>query len=223
MGAGPLRMSALAALLGGAVVLLGTAAIDEVVDQRQDLSEEAEGLVVDERQDLAQTVTAGMSGSLAGVRLSLSCSPGTLRLEIQGVDGGLPDGRVLASESLTVSPESRAASRLDIPVTGLPRLAAGESYAIVVGSSGDCVMLGGPNGDSYPGGQGLFRLAGSRTWEPLGEGRDLLFQTLMIPRADKIVAGVNLDGDENEDDKDRHPPQGGYVAVRCFIEALGRP
>jgi hypothetical protein len=218
MGSGRFRRGAIAAL-AGCVLGLGVSVAAEVVDQAQDASESAEGLAVGRGQDLGQTVTAGVSGILSAVRLPLTCSSGTVQLEIQGVDEGLPDGRVLAADSLTIAPGSLSTSPLTIPVTGLPPFRAGDSFAVLVSASGECVLPQGPSGDSYAGGQGLVRRAGSQVWEPLAGARDLPFETLVFPRAeDTVVVGVNLDGDQPKDKEEG--PQGGYAAVRCFIQAL---
>lgn len=196
------------------------------VDQRQvSVDTQAASFLVggESGQALAQVITPGMSGTLAEVRLPIRCATGLLTLEIRGVAEDLPDARVLASESLTTTRTSADTLYRTVALTARPAVAPGEKIALVLESSGTCEVLAAPAGDVYPDGSGYYR---NRTLEPgvwtsLGTRDDLPFETIVERRAEEVVVHVNLDAEEDIDEKDDKDRKGAFVAVRCFVGALG--
>ena len=152
-------------------------------------------------QLLAQVVTAGMSGWLASVGLPVAGS-GTLILQIERVNGGIPDGTVLTSQAISGSnlpdflSDPTGFRRLDLsaPVS----FSAGDQFAIVLSvlnaGTDDFSLLQGPLGDPYQGGAALFnsRPNPAGIWAPLGDfGRsDLPFQTYVTPVPEPGVFGL---------------------------------
>ena len=137
-----------------------------VIDQTQPVVDlTVGGLAIGGGSDqmLAQTVTAGLSGSLQGLFLPVSCVDGAvLDVEIQGVTGdGEPDGTVLRRRSFR--PWRLGSQPFGTFVyLPLPRvvLSAGDLYAIVLkkhpGTSGNCAIAQSPLGSTYDGGEGFF-------------------------------------------------------------------
>lgn len=162
------------------------------------------------RQRLAQTITAGLSGRVTEVRFPVSCASGDLRVEIQGVAGGVPSGAVYASRSVHGSELSGDPFvPFDTVTFGAPPYFSGGSrYALVLSSTGICEVLAGPVGDPYRGGDGLFRDASlsSGDWAPLGDREDLPFQVVVE------TGGVPV----FFEDQDTHA----FVKVSCFLQAL---
>lgn len=156
-----------------------------VVDQQQVLMDSSATVLTvggSGSQTVAQVVTAGIAGALVAARLPVSCN-GDLTVEIRGVTNGVPSDSVLTAE--TYAPNSVSFHEglstfhglvLQAPVS----FAAGDRFAIVVRSSLACDVAGGPEGDSYPGGEAFLRgLNATDTWQPLGVRADLPFQTLV--------------------------------------------
>ena len=167
------------------------------------------------KQQLAQVVTAGLTGSLVAVWLPVDCSPfslppSDLHLEIQGVSAGLPNGLVLASQTIPGS---------DLPDFGLRRLAfsapasfsAGEQFAMVLTSTGHCRTSLGSIGDPYLAGSAFARGSPSQTGQygpwlncckfsfpPFAEHDDFVFQTEV---AESLIT-VNTTDDELNSDGD---------------------
>ncbi|HEV2438300.1 MAG TPA: hypothetical protein VG077_20110 [Verrucomicrobiae bacterium] len=143
-------------------------------------------------QLLAQVATAGMSGWLNSVGLPVAGS-GTLIVQIERVNGGIPNGTVLTSQTI---PGSSLPDFLSDP-TGFRRLdlsapvnfSAGDQFAIVLSvlnaATDDFSLLQGPLGDPYQGGAAFFNSQPNPAgiWVPLGDfGRsDLPFQTYVTP------------------------------------------
>ncbi|MDW7709964.1 MAG: hypothetical protein SCH98_05775 [Deferrisomatales bacterium] len=162
-------------------------------------------------QELAQTLTAGMTGRLAAVRLPVGCASGAFTLQVREVDGAAPGQTVVASLSLpaeNLPPSPSVVGFRTFAVPGTPFFAAGERFALVLSASGTCEVAAGPLGNPYPRGEGLYRdrSLGPSAWLPLGPRSDLPFETL-------VEAG------------DPFPPFSddrvtGFVAVRCFLSAL---
>jgi hypothetical protein len=130
---------------------------------------------------LAQTMTAGVSGSLTGVNLwNLSCPGNTqLTVQVQSVTPtrGLPSGTVLASGTgVWYEPVLLA-----VPAT----VTAGQRVALVFRADSDCSVTNAPTFDYYTRGEGFLQSAAG-PWETLvdAEARvDLPFRSLMVPSA----------------------------------------
>jgi hypothetical protein len=120
---------------------------------------------------VAQTYTAGLTGTLAGIEIDVSSSLAfPLDVQIQSVAGGIPTGIILGDMTLGSS-SSLLSSLITFPQL-IPQV-AGTQYAIVVdyptapfvvGGSGQGVGgWGGGTGNPYPGGQDLMFLGTSWT------------------------------------------------------------
>lgn len=152
-------------------------------------------------QRLAQVVTSGASGSLTAIGLPVAGS-GTLRLQIEGVSDGIPNGVVLATQNF---PGSSFPDFLADP-TGFRHLdlsspvgfTAGDRFAIVLSAlnppTDSFGLLSGPLGDPYQGGNGFFESRPNviGKWTPLGDfGRfDLPFQTYVTPVPEPGALGL---------------------------------
>ncbi len=139
-------------------------------------------------QVLAQVVTAGRSGSLTAIGLPVA-GVGTLIVQIQGINGGVPNGTVFASQAILGSslpdfitdPTGFRQLELATPVD----FSAGDRFAIVLKaltpSTDSFGFLSGPSGNPYAGGDGFFdsRPNAVGVWVALGDfgGFDLPFQT----------------------------------------------
>lgn len=175
-------------------------AATSVVDQQQPTIDSTIGALYvggNSEQKLAQVVTAGESGSLVEVRLPVSCSSGNLVVEIQNVVQDMPGGDVLTSQTFSGSGlpgffpglvEFRSLG-FATPV----RLDAGERFAVVLTSAGECAVYQGPVGDSYGGGEGYFDARPNPPgWvcicDHVGASFDLPFQTVV--ELDPFIAVV---------------------------------
>jgi hypothetical protein len=197
-------------LVRSAVALLALASVSSfavatpAIDQQQPTVDANAGPLAigggNSNQKLAQVVTAGISGTLAAVRLPIACSqagPG-LVIEIQDVTAGIPNGTVLASQFIPASSLPPAAftsppefRELGIPAP--PNIAGGTQFAIVLKSAGECAVSVGPVGDSYPGGNLYFDARPNPPgWVCVcsfpGDRFDLPFQTLVEPFVAPIPA-----------------------------------
>ena len=148
-------------------------------------------------QKLAQVFTAGQSGRLTHVTAPIACdAAATITIELQGVTGSLPNGVVLASETVSgstypayIPPYSTvpdAGFRL-VEFQPAQTVVAGTQYAIVFSAIGDCAMLPAPAGDFYTGGHAYYdALPNAPGWvrlaPPLGPSDDLSFQTFVLVR-----------------------------------------
>ncbi len=182
-----------------------------VVDQQQPIIDQPAGgygifqvpLTNGAGQTLAQTVTAGITGSLDAVALPVQCSStAQLVVQIQGVDGsGEPDGAVFASQVVSgmsfpqfgTSPPSFRQIAFSSPA----RFDSGDQFAIVIDSpdQNGCDMFKGPASNPYAGGQGFFDSRPPTNLRPtaLDGGRDdLPFQTLVTPGAGPLVTGGSI-------------------------------
>ncbi len=175
----------------GTVPVLPPAGQDPVseIDQQQPVIDSSiGGLAIGGAyaQKLAQTVTAGVSGALTEARFPIACSSGTLTVEVQGIDGDLPDGNVLAFATVPATdlpsfypaPPVFRSIMFPQPVA----LMSGTRYALVLTSSGDCGIFQGPTGDSYSGGNAYYdsRPNAPGVWLLMSGSRlDLPFQTVM--------------------------------------------
>lgn len=205
----------LRAVAACAVIALAGGGAGAAVDQQQPAVDLAApgfrvGGVTD--QVLAQTVTQGLSGSLSAVRLPVSCTSGSLTLQIQSVAGSVPSGVVLASQSVSGAALPPVFPEAEFRTFFLPvgiSLFAGERFAIVLRATGSCEVAAGPLGNPYPRGDAFFRDGASPTgaWSALGARADLPFQTV-----------VDLPGEPGRVEDDGVT---GFVSVRCFLGALG--
>lgn len=161
-----------------------------LVDQEQlIISTPAIGIGGPTEEILAQVVRAGVSGSLTEVRFPVACDSGSdLIVEIQGVAGNMPNGVVLASQTIrgtTLPPFYPGPPSFRSLVFSTPVfLSSGSPFAIVLRSAGHCSVFQGHSGDPYPGGDGFFNsLTNNSRWLPLGDfgGSDLPFQTFVSP------------------------------------------
>jgi len=178
-----------------------------IVDQQQPIIDSRVGGMFiggASEQKLAQVVTAGVTGTLTEVRLPVSCSSGDLRVEIQGVTGGEPNGTILAVEivpraSLAGAPPNFRSLPFSDPVS----LAAGSLFAIVLSSTGTCGVFQGPDGDPYSGGNGFYDSRPNPPgWVLLTERFDLPFQTVVEGNAFRSFHGrvsLNLGPRESDD------------------------
>jgi K319-like protein len=163
------------------------------------------------QQKLAQVVTPSVSGLLTAVKLPVACEPtSVLILEIQGVSGSVPNGVVLASQ--TIAGGTLPAFNFPTPPTfrslvfsAPPPVTAGNRFAIVIRSNESCGIFQGPEGNPYPGGDSYFDARPNPAgWAPTGPPRfDLPFQVVLgsLPTADagpdqSVTEGdvVRLDG-----------------------------
>jgi hypothetical protein len=154
-------------LLGAALIASGfvaihpaAASLSSVLDQQQPVVDLSRGgLTVGgaSKEALAQTVTAGISGALTEVDLPASCAPGSdLVVKIEAVSAKIPNGIVLASQTVAGSALSGGGAFNRIVFAHPPRVTVGSPFAIVLSSTGDCGVFQGPPGDSYPRGNLFF-------------------------------------------------------------------
>jgi hypothetical protein len=109
-------------------------------------------------QMLAQTLTATIGGRIIGVFLPIACSSGKLEVELRDVENGGPGSTILTTGSTGAAhlPPLGPYFRL-LAVSGGPVVAPGDMYTLVLrNTEGSCGILRGPEGDSYPGGEGFF-------------------------------------------------------------------
>jgi len=143
-------------------------------------------------EKLAQVVTSGISGVLTEVRFPVACSSGDLVVEIQGVNAeGQPNGVVLTSQTIpgTSLPSffPEVASFRSLPLSAPVSFSAGDRFAIVLSSAGECGVFQGPIGDSYSEGNAYFDARPNQkgVWVCIcnfaGERFDLPFQTIVAP------------------------------------------
>ena len=146
------------AIVAALTALLVRGAAAQVVDQQQPVIDTSVGGSVIGPQKLAQVVTAGISGTLVQVDLPVACSPGSdLVLEIHGVTAGSPNGTVLVSQVVLGATIPAAGPQFRTLTLSTPAaFSAGQSFAIVLQSSGSCGTFQGPAGDPYAGGNLYF-------------------------------------------------------------------
>jgi hypothetical protein len=176
-----------------AVLLLPTAASAQpVVDQQQPIfgSAMASAIGGPDDQKLAQTVTAGLDGSLTHVELPVACDGGRLIVEIVRLEGRLPGTRVLATgslESALVPPEPSVPPFVRIALSKPVRMSRGDRFAIVMrNETGSCGIPLLVHLDWYPGGQAFHDAFDARrrrrVWTPtrfLAVQPDFPFRTIV--------------------------------------------
>jgi hypothetical protein len=133
---------------------------------------------------VAQTYTAGITGTLAGVAVAVeSNSPFPLNISLRSAPAGLPSPAILAETTLSGS-SSPLLNVFSFPT--LVEQIAGEQYAIVVNFVG--APPPGPGqglgfwrgGLGYPEGTALASVNGS-SWFESAPGSDASFQTYVSP------------------------------------------
>jgi hypothetical protein len=182
------RMSAFGALIISWMAMIAEASV--VVDQQAAYGSGVPPIVIGgpRQQIVAQTVTAGLTGSLTQVEIGVGCESGTLAIEIVDLEPGrgVVPGTVVRSRTtidaaLVPNPPEARTFTLDRAVT----IAAGHRFAIVLrNETGSCGALKGPSGDSYPDGEGFFRSAAGPpdAWLQFldfGTSGDLGFRTMV--------------------------------------------
>jgi hypothetical protein len=146
-------------------------------------------------QQLAQVFTAGRTGLLAAVEFPLECGSfsgaptGAITLEVRDVVGGVPGETVLATTMFdpiafpNFWPDDFPPYLRRLPLSTATAVTAGLQYAVVLRFATEndtfCGVSSGPEGDSYPAGDGSYRENGPYGWSPLGSRQDLPFRTLM--------------------------------------------
>jgi len=145
-------------------------------------------------QILAQTVTAGVTGTLWAIQLPIGCASGRLIVEIRGVDlaTGEPTAAVIRSRRIQASrlPASPSTTLAEIRLPGGMRFSAGDRFAIVLrNETGSCGLLVGEAGiGGYPGGEAFFDARPNPPgWIPFADfgsdPADLPFVTIMRVRS----------------------------------------
>jgi hypothetical protein len=174
-----------------AALFLGVAASASAgtLDQQQTSSDADTGLFDD--QSAAQTFTAGSSGVVDQVDLSLfriGNPPNPVTVEIRSTSAGEPGAAVLASASILVSAIPVEPAFAFVPVTfATPApVTAGTQYAIVAYSAttGDAVGWRYQNNtDPYSGGAAFFSADPHPPGPPWNEpaGDDYAFKTYVAP------------------------------------------
>src|SRR5262249_10208699 len=134
--------------------------------------------------ETAQTFTAGIDGTLAGVNVDVFAyaGHGQLNVAIRSVQDGVPTSCVLGSTTL----DGPGAAIDDlIPFSDAIPMTAGRQYAIVLSSPGEpldpngLATWSGATGDQYPGGEMLTNADGA--WIYGGAGYDVRFRTYVAP------------------------------------------
>jgi hypothetical protein len=172
-----------------AALLLGVAdsASAGTIDQQQTSSNANIGLQND--QTPAQTFTAGMSGRVDQVDLSLSkfgFPPNPVTVEIRNASGGQPGSTVLASTSIPLSAIGTTPAFVPATFAAPAPVTAGTQYSIVAWShtTGDAVGWNYQNSDLYPGGA-MFKSSQIVPPSPRGPwfgfAFDLAFKTYVAP------------------------------------------
>ena len=145
-------------------------------------------------QILAQTVTAGVTGTLYAIQLPIGCASGRLIVEIRGVDPttGEPTAAVIRSKRIQASrlPTSPSTTFEEIRLPGGMRFSAGDRFAIVLrNETGSCGLLMGQAGiGGYAGGEAFFDARPNPPgWVPFedfgSDPADLPFVTIMRVRS----------------------------------------
>src|ERR1035437_10080655 len=131
-------------------------------------------------EPLAQTFTAGKTGLLTQIQLSMRATGGAIGLQIEATTGGLPNGTVLAT-TVPTSPTAVSGWCAFSLVSPIPVI-AGTTYAIVFDMSPSLTAAtADSSGDTYSGGQAL--LESGSTWGAVnGIVLDWDFKTLVDPQ-----------------------------------------
>jgi hypothetical protein len=177
---------AVAILLGAP----GSASAGTLDQQQTDFSDGSYG--IESAQSMAQTFTAGITGGLDQVDLSLIQFNGTpsapLFVEIRDVSGGAPGTKVLANQTVPTSAGSSSPSFVPIAFPSAAPVVAGTQYSIVAFSFASTVggyfaWKGSSSSTSYPRGAAFNSSPPLSSWtaEPPGSN-ELAFKTYVVPR-----------------------------------------
>jgi hypothetical protein len=169
------------------------AAATRTLDQSQaQTSNPGMGSVAAGTQWAAQTFTAGLSGNLDQVDLSVMrvSTPGALTVQIQGVVGGVPSGSFLASATVRESDVTQESGgwvvvRLNPSVV----VSAGTQYAVVLSApeglarppSVRMYLWNFVYGDPYPAGRVVKSANSGSSWELDRGDEDLAFKIYVTP------------------------------------------
>ncbi len=177
---------------------------------------------------VAQTFTAGVSGTLAGVTVDVASFTGDypLHVAIHTVTGGVPTSTILGETTLS-TPD--APLTLPITFTQVIESVAGTQYAIVVDYEGapppsppDAQgTWSGATGDVYTGGALYFSVDGT-SWFLSGPDHDVHFTTHVNIRSSIVRVSVAPDGGEGNGDSlfPSISPGGRYVAFQSYASNL---
>jgi hypothetical protein len=182
----------LVGLIAGCGLLFAPgAALAGTLDQQQtDTSDGNYG--IESAQSMAQTFTAGITGGLDQVDLSLFQFGGTpsapLYVEIRDVSGGAPGANILANQSVPPTAVSSSPSFVPIAFPSAAPVVAGTQYSIVafsfasLGGGMYWLWKGSSNANSYPGGAAFNSSPPLASWmaEPPGSN-ELAFKTYVVP------------------------------------------
>jgi hypothetical protein len=184
-----LHSSVFAALVVAATLLVPNLAMAGTLDQQQPTVATI-AWNAHSTQNVAQTFTAGLSGKLDQIDLSLNKSgtpPVPLIVELRDVSAGLPGGAVLASQSVlassvVASPGSGWVS-FAFPTPG--SVTAGTQYAIVAHSAAmfpdTYAWSQGAGTDPYAGGAAYLASPPTTAWTPVPGPTDFAFKTYVVP------------------------------------------
>jgi len=170
---------------------------------------------------VAQTFTAGLTGTLAGVNIDVTSptnSPFFLHVAIRTVTGnGEPSSTILSETTLN---SNSAPLSLLITFPQVITIVAGEKYAIAVNYPGAVPGTGqsqgiwaGAPGDFYPAGDLFFSIDGS-SWVPSSLGdHDVHFQTFVTIA--EATFDICLQDDSTRDTLTFNSVTGQYQFTRC--------
>jgi hypothetical protein len=153
-------------------------------------------------QSWAQTFTAGLTGGLDQVDLSLHRAgdpTASLSVEIRDVSGGPPGGTVLASGSVSAGSVPTSQAFVPINFTSPASVVAGNRYSIVAYSStaapNEFAWGGSSTFDPYSGGDPYFTLSSppSGSWS-MPINRDFAFKTYVAPPVPSNAYTFRLQG-----------------------------
>jgi hypothetical protein len=161
------------------------------------------GAAVYQAIELAQTFTAGRTGTLPEVDLSLELevggNPPPLTVEIETVDANhQPSGTVLASTTIPASAVLPGVFRWTPAVFSAPPfVVAGTQYAIVLANPDNTTPEGGKifvaqyGDNTYSGGYGLLSMDSGTTWSDFQGAFSLGFKTYVESEPTSIAQCKN--------------------------------
>jgi hypothetical protein len=187
------RPNLVSLIVGAAFAFAPGTALAGTLDQQQNDAGGA-GWGMDSGDSFAETFTAGISGGLDRVELSLSQIGGgvpsdPLNVQIRDASGGVPGGTTLASQSVPGSAVPASFAFVPISFTSPAPVVAGTQYSIVTFTA---ASIFGPRyawGNSaatnpYAGGAGfLGASSGTPPWTPtsFNPDSDFAFRTYVVP------------------------------------------
>jgi hypothetical protein len=186
-----------------------TAAAECVVDQSNIAPPTTNLAAVFSTQQFGQTFTVGRDGVLCAVAMYVdkrNSPTADLVAEVQGVSGGLPDGTVHATASLSAGSVIDGLNVFDVSAAGLV-VSVGDVFAIVLKSTavpGTDYLAREVPGNLYADGVAVLNSTGS--WTTFGTpaaGFDAIFQTAV--------------------DSDVHEPAAQITATIALVESFNLP